>query len=786
MSLWIAGIGTAASIGFGAYSLANSGGGGGGGFGSGATKAFEEGLRQLSAAIEAGRANVSSAVAGMNKSIQKGVKELRDASDAETKAFWNNLGLFNESLINSASALVQTYDGDVMQALESLKSTVSDLNQSYAKDMGAEIERYGSIENAINAKLAESAGEAKEAFLSRVSSVQESYKQNTFQEAEDTKQEIFGEADKFQVKADAARQSYLDDARASEGYFKEEGAQDLAAREAASQATQNQYSRDMLFEAQNLEGKTQSLGDQFLTSMSGALLRNREETAALRRELASGTPTVDSEAEARRSLAFNTENAARFGALADTLSKAASQTRMDLLATADPRALELSAIADENAAAMMSGRISSDVQANLAKTAAMQALGGGFSGGAMQRNLEARDLGLTSLDLMNQGTEMYDAQRRLNYDTRVAGTQVNPFDVMQNNGLSTQQALATAGDNAARTQQSRIASAEIGAGAINARLGAEGQTYQNALEAGRLGTMAASDVRTGAYTNIFDTRGRDIADIYNQQRSDSLQRFSSRNDVLNTNLGTQLSLAEANRNVRMGAISEASNQRLQTYDSLFGSQLSTANAIREQDLTLLGQLSDQARDANIRSTGMRIGATQDIYNNTLGLSDTIFNTTTGLAGQKFQTGLSLVGDIYKTNVSGAGKTYDTRLGLENNIFGVRGNAAVAGMQAQAAYEAAALQANAALISGNTATAANMPVINAAMANGRAQASAQLWGSAFQAGSSLAGSYLGNKNWNPGARSYGGGFASQSNTSYGQSLRTPVTQGGTQYNAWFNQ
>jgi len=586
--------------------------------------ALQEGMAQLQAAIAAGRAAVGGAVKGMDRKIQKGVDELRDASDAETTQFWNSLGIFNEDLINSASALVDQFDGDVMQALETLEGTVTQLNEGYAQDMGAEIERYGSVADAINSKLAENENIASEAFLERVGQAQQTYRDETGAEI------------------DAAKAEQM------------------------------------------------SLGDTFMQRSQDALSSYDQDRQATLADIRGSTQMVDSEAEARRSLNFNTENAAAFGNLADTLSKAAQQTRMDLLATADPRALELSAIADENAAAMMSGRISADMQANLSRSSAMRALSGGFGAGSdMGRGLSARDLGLTSLDLMQQGTQMYDAQRRLNYDTRVAGTQVDPFSVMQESGLSTTNALATATTNANRS----LESAQIRAN-TSANMSGE-------LLRGRLGTF------------------------------------------------------ESDRNQRIGAVQEASGQRLQTFDRLFGSNLQTADTLRGQYMQAAGQLSDNMRDDNIRSTGMRMGATQDIYNNTLGLADTIFNTGIGAAGQRFNTGLSMVGDIYKTNVGGAGQVYNTRTGIESNIFGGRTQSAIAGMQAQAAYETAAMQAQAGMISGNTATAANLPVIQAAQRQGGAMQSAQLWGAALQAGSSLAGSYLGSQNFsNMGSRSFG--------------------------------
>jgi len=547
------------------------GGGGGGGIDTkGIKETMAEYIAQVGAAIQTGRTNVAGAVAGMDKKIQKAVGELRNASDAETKAFWNNLGIFNDGLINSASALVDTYDGDVMKALETLQSNVMSLNEGYAEDMGEEISRYGTIENALNAKLAQDESVAEDKFLGRVNEAKAEYEQKSLAEVDSAKAESMSLGDQFTAKTDAAL-----------GRF-----------------------------------------EQFISP---------ENT----------TSTLDA------------------------LSKSVFQTRQQLLAEADPRALELSALADENASAMMSGRISADMQANVARSSAMRALQGGFGASSeMGRGLAARDLGLTSLDLMKTGFDMNQQQRRLNYDTRLAGVQ----------------------DTA---------------------------------------------------TNMFG------------------EMRAGQNALLNSTIG----VAESDRNQRLGAVQEASGQRLQTFDRLFGANMGVADTLRGQDMTLASTMNANARDANIRATGMRMGATQDIYNNTMGLSDTVFNTGLGLANQKLSTGLSVAGDIYKTNVGGAGTVYNTRTNIEGNIFGTRGQAAIAGMQAQTAYEAAALQAMSGALGDSAATQANIPVMQAAQRNAGAMQSAQLWGSALQAGSSLAGSFLGSQNWsNMGSgRSFGGGY-----------------------------
>lgn len=62
-----------------------------------------------------------------------------------------------------------------------------------------------------------------------------------------------------------------------------------------------------------------------------------------------------------------------------------------------------------NAASLTAGEIPQDVQDAVLRNSAVRALNGGYGGYGMARNLTARDLGLTSLDLMGKGQE--SAQR---------------------------------------------------------------------------------------------------------------------------------------------------------------------------------------------------------------------------------------------------------------------------------------------------------------------------------------------------------------------------------------
>lgn len=60
-----------------------------------------------------------------------------------------------------------------------------------------------------------------------------------------------------------------------------------------------------------------------------------------------------------------------------------------------------------NAESLMRGEIPMDVQQQVARGSAAHALEGGYGGSGFGRNLEARDLGLTSLDLMGRGGQQF-------------------------------------------------------------------------------------------------------------------------------------------------------------------------------------------------------------------------------------------------------------------------------------------------------------------------------------------------------------------------------------------
>jgi hypothetical protein len=88
-----------------------------------------------------------------------------------------------------------------------------------------------------------------------------------------------------------------------------------------------------------------------------------------------------------------------------TKTTAAEQTLLEQqLRRSIPGYDQLISQASSNIGSALKGEISQDVQSQLQRSAAGRALGGGFGGGSgMGRALSARDFGLTSMQIQNQG-----------------------------------------------------------------------------------------------------------------------------------------------------------------------------------------------------------------------------------------------------------------------------------------------------------------------------------------------------------------------------------------------
>jgi hypothetical protein len=94
---------------------------------------------------------------------------------------------------------------------------------------------------------------------------------------------------------------------------------------------------------------------------------------------------------------------------AESLTSAANQFSEGQIASmlnfAVPGYSNMAGTASKNIQSMELGQIPGDVQSAIQESAAATSLGGGYGGSGMARDLVARDLGLTSLNLMDKGMQ---------------------------------------------------------------------------------------------------------------------------------------------------------------------------------------------------------------------------------------------------------------------------------------------------------------------------------------------------------------------------------------------
>jgi len=362
-----------------------------------------------------------------------------------------------------------------------------------------------------------------------------------------------------------------------------------------------------------------------------------------------GKSIGDYDARLEEALNISPERLAEFTQAYDLIAKATFQTNQDLIAAADPRALELSAIVDENAAAMMSGRISADTQANLARSSAMRALSGGFGAGSeMGRGLSARDLGLTSLDLMQQGTKMYDDQRRLNYDTRIAG-------IAQATGTSAGQLLLN-DQTLRRNQASDMLTAEtnrnrtfydVGQRGLTSEADFRGRAALNYLDQSRTSLTERQRSELDQLNKVGDVR----QSTFLQDRVDNRGIYDARGAANSLMLGSNLAT------IRYGA-----ERTDNTFNTTLAGNLANIGTRTNQNLGIAKDIFASGQDNNRLSfaseqsnLGQRTRRQADTATNQW---DRNFQARTGIYNSNIATGRS----IYGTNVQSAGNIFNTTTG----------------------------------------------------------------------------------------------------------------------------
>ena len=243
---------------------------------------------------------------------------------------------------------------------------------------------------------------------------------------------------------------------------------------------------------------------------------------------------------------YNKSKFEEFSAFSDKMSQANQKTRQGLINDANP-----SWQAQKEQAALdnlqgMQGIISTDVAAQVARAGAEGSLGSGVAGGALGYNRTARDFGLTSLDLKQQGQRGALAWQQQIYDQEVAGTQVGVGDVYNTNGLNVQQVY--------NNKQANSLSL----------LGAQNE----GLQYGMTGLNNALSTKGTAATNTMSSRNAALSQAYTQE-----------SEVLRDYISGKVGAVTDRTNVKLGQSSQGLSNAYASANRTLQSGLASASMI---------------------------------------------------------------------------------------------------------------------------------------------------------------------------------------------------------------
>ena len=293
-------------------------------------------------------------------------------------------------------------------------------------------------------------------------------------------------------------------------------------------------------------GLTKTYGNQgtgasqnYLTNTGNALSSYGNDIQAL----AKAAPLNEFNA-AQAGINFNAANLGNYSGIADYLSQNAQASQLGLINNSMPTWQKQYAQGMSDASQMQQGLISADVQGNLGRSAAFKALGSGVGGGGsgLGRNLAARDLGLTSLDLQKQGNALTQSLGQQQYGMTVAGMLTNPNAIYQANGINSGQAM--------------------NAGALGTNIAATG--LQTGL-AGQLSTQGTNFGQLmGMYGNQYTTGVSADQSIMNMQAAAALQAMSADTGAITGNYQNQMNgnLMQFQQDQAIRNYNNAANQQL--------------------------------------------------------------------------------------------------------------------------------------------------------------------------------------------------------------------------------
>lgn len=233
------------------------------------------------------------------------------------------------------------------------------------------------------------------------------------------------------------------------------------------------------------------------------------------------TREVSARAAADESLGFNEQNMARYGAMAEELTRIDTENRIAMLDQFVPDWRQKRDAASAINDSLMRGELPKDVADQLKRSAAYASViqGGGAGVG---RSLTARDLGTTSMELQQKG--MAGAQSWTQMMAGLMPQQTTAAGVMATQGLTPQQTIEVAVQNAANQLTADTTNVQ---GRLEAAYKTQGLELDTA-KAKQTSDLGWAQLRATGLSNWLTTLTGNAANAYGAAMNTSNIEFQNR------------------------------------------------------------------------------------------------------------------------------------------------------------------------------------------------------------------------------------------------------------------
>lgn len=241
-----------------------------------------------------------------------------------------------------------------------------------------------------------------------------------------------------------------------------------------------------------------------------------------------------------QALKYNQTKQPQFNALANDIYQADVDSKIDALNKVNPALMGQVETAGRVNEALISGEVPMDVQNEIMRSTAYQAMYGGYgSTSGMGRNLSLRDMGVNSLYATQIGQSQAQA-----WGSLMGGllpTQTSGYNIMQNNGVSSNQAM---------TQAYNIAAQQLQSDQFNIT------TDLSAAQSNQRAQLGQAQLTAGIYTDALQGQLGTLTNDYNSQ-------MNSRNVEAQRVTGLTGSIASA-AGTMGGSVTNQNNQNYMT------------------------------------------------------------------------------------------------------------------------------------------------------------------------------------------------------------------------------